>query len=82
MEEWKVPGLAVAVVQNGELALAGAYGLDELVLHQPNGSFVSRRAQVAALLWTMSECGSGLNRNPCPLRRDDHFVLITSTCSA
>jgi CubicO group peptidase (beta-lactamase class C family) len=26
MEEWKVPGLAVAVVQNGEVALVKAYG--------------------------------------------------------
>jgi CubicO group peptidase (beta-lactamase class C family) len=30
MEEWKVPGLAVAVVQNGEVALARAYGLRDL----------------------------------------------------
>src|SRR5262245_1398236 len=27
MDEWKVPGLAVAVVQNGEVALVRAYGL-------------------------------------------------------
>jgi CubicO group peptidase (beta-lactamase class C family) len=27
MGEWKVPGLAVAVVQNGEVALVRAYGL-------------------------------------------------------
>ena len=27
MDEWKVPGLAVAVVQNGEVALLRAYGL-------------------------------------------------------
>jgi CubicO group peptidase (beta-lactamase class C family) len=26
MDEWKVPGLAVAVVQNGEVALVRAYG--------------------------------------------------------
>jgi CubicO group peptidase (beta-lactamase class C family) len=30
MEEWKVPGLAVAVVQNGEVALARAYGLRDV----------------------------------------------------
>jgi CubicO group peptidase (beta-lactamase class C family) len=27
MDEWKIPGLAVAVVQNGEVALVRAYGL-------------------------------------------------------
>jgi CubicO group peptidase (beta-lactamase class C family) len=27
MDEWKIPGLAVAVVQNGEVALVKAYGL-------------------------------------------------------
>ena len=27
MDEWKIPGLAITVVQNGEVALAGAYGL-------------------------------------------------------
>jgi CubicO group peptidase (beta-lactamase class C family) len=30
MDEWKVPGLAVAVVQNGEVALVGAYGLRDV----------------------------------------------------
>jgi CubicO group peptidase (beta-lactamase class C family) len=30
MDEWKVPGLAVAVVQNGEVALASAYGLRDV----------------------------------------------------
>jgi CubicO group peptidase (beta-lactamase class C family) len=30
MEEWKVPGLAVAVVRNGEVALVGAYGLRDV----------------------------------------------------
>src|SRR5262245_47939654 len=30
MEEWKIPGLAVAVVQNGEVALLGAYGLRDV----------------------------------------------------
>ena len=30
MEEWKVPGLAVAVVQNGEVALARPYGLRDV----------------------------------------------------
>jgi CubicO group peptidase (beta-lactamase class C family) len=27
MDEWKVPGLAIAVVQNSEVALLRAYGL-------------------------------------------------------
>jgi hypothetical protein len=30
MDEWKVPGLAVAVVQNGEVAFAKAYGLRDV----------------------------------------------------
>jgi len=30
MDEWKVPGLAVAVVQNGEMALVRAYGLRDV----------------------------------------------------
>jgi CubicO group peptidase (beta-lactamase class C family) len=30
MDEWKVPGLAIAVVQNGEAALLGAYGLRDV----------------------------------------------------
>jgi len=30
MDEWKIPGLAVAVVQNGEVALAKAYGLRDV----------------------------------------------------
>ena len=30
MDEWKIPGLAVAVVQNGEVALVGAYGLRDV----------------------------------------------------
>ena len=30
MDEWKVPGLALAVVQNGELALVRAYGLRDV----------------------------------------------------
>src|SRR5437867_6608392 len=30
MEEWKIPGLAVAVVQNGEVALVRAYGLRDV----------------------------------------------------
>ena len=30
MDEWKVPGLAIAVVQNGEVALAKAYGLRDV----------------------------------------------------
>jgi len=30
MDEWKVPGLAVAVVQNGEVALLSAYGLRDV----------------------------------------------------
>jgi CubicO group peptidase (beta-lactamase class C family) len=30
MDEWKSPGLAVAVVQNGEVALVRAYGLRDV----------------------------------------------------
>jgi CubicO group peptidase (beta-lactamase class C family) len=30
MDEWKVPGLAIAVVQNGEVALLKAYGLRDV----------------------------------------------------
>ena len=30
MDEWKVPGLAIAVVQNGEVALVRAYGLRDV----------------------------------------------------
>jgi CubicO group peptidase (beta-lactamase class C family) len=30
MEEWKVPGIAVAVVQNGDVALARPYGLRDV----------------------------------------------------
>ncbi|MBV9377655.1 MAG: serine hydrolase, partial [Alphaproteobacteria bacterium] len=30
MDEWKVPGLAVAVVKNGEVALVSAYGLRDV----------------------------------------------------
>jgi CubicO group peptidase (beta-lactamase class C family) len=30
MDEWKIPGLAVAVVQNGEVAFARAYGLRDV----------------------------------------------------
>ena len=32
MDEWKIPGLAVAVVQNGELALVRAYGFRDVEL--------------------------------------------------
>ena len=30
MDEWKIPGLAIAMVQNGEVALVGAYGLRDV----------------------------------------------------
>ena len=30
MDEWKIPGLAIAVVQNGEAALVSAYGLRDV----------------------------------------------------
>jgi CubicO group peptidase (beta-lactamase class C family) len=35
MEEWKVPGLAVAVVQNGAAALLNAYGLRDVEASLP-----------------------------------------------
>jgi CubicO group peptidase (beta-lactamase class C family) len=37
MDEWKIPGLAVAVVQNGEVALARAYGHSQ---HDDPSSFL------------------------------------------
>jgi CubicO group peptidase (beta-lactamase class C family) len=66
MADWKVPGAAIAVVQDGELAFAKAYGhrhieanlqttaatqfligsiTDEMILHQPNGTFVAKRPE-------------------------------------
>ena len=30
MDEWKIPGLAITVVQNGKVALVGAYGLRDV----------------------------------------------------
>src|SRR5258708_24389077 len=30
MDEWKIPGLAIAVVQNGEVTLVRAYGLRDV----------------------------------------------------
>jgi CubicO group peptidase (beta-lactamase class C family) len=30
MDEWKIPGLAITVVQNGEVAMVGAYGLRDV----------------------------------------------------
>src|SRR6516225_8911801 len=30
MDEWKIPGLAITVVENGEVALVGAYGLRDV----------------------------------------------------
>src|SRR5712672_3536751 len=30
MDEWKIPGLAMTVVQNGEVVLVGAYGLRDV----------------------------------------------------
>jgi CubicO group peptidase (beta-lactamase class C family) len=30
MDEWKIPGLAITVVQNGEVAFVGAYGLRDV----------------------------------------------------
>src|SRR5215471_4570961 len=30
MDEWKIPGLAITVVQNGEVALVRAYGLRDV----------------------------------------------------
>src|ERR1700758_2395442 len=30
MDEWKVPGLSIAVVENGEVALLRAYGLRDV----------------------------------------------------
>src|SRR5215470_15797010 len=35
MSEWQIPGLAVAVVQNGAVALLKAYGLRDVEAHLP-----------------------------------------------
>jgi hypothetical protein len=45
MEEWKIPGLAITVVQNGEVAQVGAYGLQDvkLRLEGDNGHIVPDR---------------------------------------
>jgi CubicO group peptidase (beta-lactamase class C family) len=57
MADWKVPGVALAVVQDGKVALTRAYGqrdveadlpvttVDEVILHQPNGTFVAQRVE-------------------------------------
>jgi CubicO group peptidase (beta-lactamase class C family) len=66
MTEWKIPDLAIAVVQNGAVALLKAYQgrtfviaelagfrvefhrsadgtVDEIIFHQPNGTFPAQR---------------------------------------
>ena len=57
MADWKVPGVALAVVQDGKVALTRAYGqrdveaalpvttVDAVILHQPNGTFVAQRVE-------------------------------------
>jgi hypothetical protein len=57
MADWKVPGVALAVVQDGKVALTRTYGqrdveadlpvttVDEVILHQPNGTFVAQRVE-------------------------------------
>ena len=49
MDEWQVPGLALAVVQNGEPALVGAYGLRDA-----EGGFVAGMVaeRVSGRSWT------------------------------
>jgi hypothetical protein len=42
MDEWKVPGLAVAVVQNGEVALVRAYGLRDVEAAPRHRRFTNR----------------------------------------
>ena len=44
MDEWKIPGLAIAVVQNGEVALLRAYGLRARAIPRPR--FGAARAGV------------------------------------
>jgi len=61
MADWKVPGVALAVVQDGKVALTRAYGqrdveaalpvttVDEVILHQPNGIRCAARGGVERL---------------------------------
>ena len=56
MEEWKVPGLAVAVVQNGEVVFVGAYGLRDVEA----GSKVTADTQFQLMSISKSFTATGL----------------------
>jgi CubicO group peptidase (beta-lactamase class C family) len=56
MEEWKVPGLAIAVVQNGELAFARPYGLRDVEA----GSKVTTDTQFQLMSVSKSFTATGL----------------------
>jgi CubicO group peptidase (beta-lactamase class C family) len=58
MEEWKVPGLAVAVVQNGEVAFVRPYGLRDVEA----GSKVTTDTQFQLMSVSKSFTATGLAR--------------------
>jgi CubicO group peptidase (beta-lactamase class C family) len=56
MEEWKVPGLAVAVVQNGEVTFVRPYGLRDIEV----GSRVTTDTQFQLMSVSKSFTATGL----------------------
>src|SRR5215472_16781111 len=56
MDEWKIPGLAIAVVQNGEVTLVKAYGLRDVEARLP----VSTDTQFTICSITKSFTATGL----------------------
>ncbi len=56
MDEWKIPGLAIAVVQNGQVALVEAYGLRDVEA----GLAVTTDTQFAICSITKSFTSTGL----------------------
>jgi CubicO group peptidase (beta-lactamase class C family) len=56
MDEWKVPGLSIAVVQNGEVALLRAYGLRDVEA----GLKVTTDTQFQLMSVSKSFCATGL----------------------
>jgi CubicO group peptidase (beta-lactamase class C family) len=56
MDEWKIPGLAIAVVQNGQVALVKAYGLRDVEAGLP----VTTDTQFAICSITKSFTSTGL----------------------
>ena len=56
MDEWKIPGLALAVVQNGEVAVVRAYGLRDVEA----GLKVTTDTQFQLMSVSKSFCATGL----------------------